>query len=68
MKNLQRLDKAQSKFLREYYFKIFGINERSHLQDAPFFGVCEQFPQDIMYVFLQGTLFCEIKYLLKTLR
>ena len=62
---LQRLEKAPSKFLREYYSKIFGINERSHLQDAPFFDVCEQFPQDIMHVFLEGILAYEIKYLLR---
>ena len=65
IKNLQRLEKAPSKFLREYYFKIFGINESSHLQDAPFFDVCEQFPQDIMHVFLEGVLAYEIKYLLR---
>lgn len=62
---LQRLEKAPNKFLREYYSKLFGINERSHLEEAPFFDVCEQFPQDIMHVFLEGVLAYEFKYLLR---
>ena len=62
---LKRLEKAPNKFLREYYSKLFGINERSHLKEAPFFDVCEQFPQDIMHVFLEGVLAYELKYLLR---
>ena len=62
---LQRLENAPSKFLREYYSKIFGVNQRSILQDAPFFDVCQQFPQDIMHVFLEGILAHELKYLLR---
>ena len=62
---LKRLEKAPNKFLREYYSKLFGINERSHLEEAPFFDVCEQFPQDIMHVFLEGVLAYKLKYLLR---
>lgn len=62
---LQRLESAPSQFLREYYSKIFGVNQRSILQDAPFFDVCQQFPQDIMHVFLEGVLAYELKYLLR---
>ena len=62
---LKRLEKAPNKFLREYYSKLSGINERSHLEEAPFFDVCEQFPQDIMHVFLEGVLAYELKYLLR---
>lgn len=62
---LQRLEKAPNKFLKEYYSKLFGINQRSHLEEAPVFDVGEQFPQDIMHVFLEGILAYEFKYLLK---
>ena len=50
---LKQLEKAPNKFLREYYSKLFGINERSHLEEAPFFDVSEQFRQDLMHVFLK---------------
>ena len=46
---LKRLEKAPNKFFRECYSKLFGINGRSHLEEAPFFDICEQFPQDIMH-------------------
>ena len=62
---LQRLERAPNKFLKEYYLKLFGVNQRSHLEEAPFFDVCEQFPQDIMHVFSEGILAYEFKYLLK---
>ena len=62
---LKRLEKAPNKFLREYYSKLFGINQRSHLDEAPLFDVCEQFPQDIMHVFLEGIIAYELKYLLR---
>ena len=63
--HLRKLENAPSKFLRDYYSKIFGINQRSILQDSPFLDVCEQFPQDIMHVFLEGILAYELKYLLR---
>lgn len=53
-----------NKFLREYYSKLFG-NERSHLEEAPFFDVCKQFPQGIMHVFLEVVLAYELEYLLR---
>lgn len=37
---LQRLERAPNKFLKEYYLKLFGVNQRSHLEEAPFFDVC----------------------------
>jgi len=46
---LHKLENAPSKFLRDYYSKIFAVNQRSLLQDAPFLDVCQQFPQDIMH-------------------
>ncbi len=62
---LQRLEKAPNKFLRKYYSKLFGVNCRSHLGESPYFDMCEQFPQDIMHVFLEGVFSYELKYLLK---
>lgn len=63
--HLKLIENAPTKFLKEYYSKLFGVNERSGLEDAPYFDVCNQFPQDIMHVFLEGILAYEIKYLLR---
>ena len=63
--HLKWLENAPTKFLKEYYSKHFCVNERSGLEDVPYFDVCEQFPQDIMHVFLEGILAYEIKYLLR---
>ena len=62
---LKKLENALSNFLRDYYSKIFGVNQRSILQDAAFLDVCQQFLQDIMHVFLEGILAYELKYLLR---
>lgn len=62
---LQKLENAPSKFLRDYYSKIFGVNQTSILQDVPFLDVCQQFPQDIMHVFLKWIRAYELKYLLR---
>lgn len=62
---LQKLENTPSKFLRDYYSKIFGVNQTSILQDVPFLDVCQQFQQDIMHVFLKWILAYELKYLLR---
>lgn len=62
---LKLIENAPNKFLREYYSKLFGVNGRSGLEEAPYFNVCEQLPQDIMHVFLEGIISYELKYLLK---
>ena len=62
---LNLMENTPSKFLKEYYSMFFGVNGRSGLQEAPYFDVCEQLPQDIMHVFLEGVITYELKYLLR---
>ena len=61
---LKIIENAHKKFLKAYYSKLFGVNGRSHLEEAPCFNACEQLPQDIMHVFMEGVISYELKYLL----
>jgi len=63
-KQLQKLENSQSKYLASYYSKDYGINYRAKLLEAPYFDVCEQLPQDLMHVFLEGILGNHLKYFL----
>ena len=61
---LKFIENAPTKFLKEYYSMLFGVNGRSKLEEAPYFNVCQQLPQDVMHVFLEGVISYEMKYLL----
>lgn len=64
-KYLGKIENAPTQFLRTYYSKKTGITRRSKLLEAPHFDVCQQLPQDLMHVFLEGVLGYEIKYMLR---
>ena len=59
---LNLIENAPTKFFKEYYSKLFGVNGRSKLEEAPYFNVCQQLPQDVMYVFLEGGHFLRTHY------
>ncbi|XP_031549388.1 uncharacterized protein LOC116286933 [Actinia tenebrosa] len=61
--HLNKIENAPSKYLKEYYSKHFGINRRTNLINVPHFDVCEQLPQDVMHLFLEGILSYHLKYL-----
>lgn len=65
LKQLQKLENAPCSYLRTFFSKNYGVNRRSELLNAPFFDVCQQLPQDIMHVFLEGVVPYEIKLLLQ---
>ena len=56
---------TESTFLKKYFSKHYGINNRSALLDAPHFNVTKQLPQDLMHVFLEGIVSYELKFLLQ---
>lgn len=62
---LNDIENAESKFLKNFFSKNFGINTRSALRDAPHFDVTKQLPQDLMHVFLEGIVAYELKFLLQ---
>lgn len=64
---VKKIENAGSKYLREYFSKEYGINDRAKILEAPYFNVTKQLPQDIMHVFLEGILGYEIKFLFKYL-
>lgn len=63
-KQIQLIENAPSKYLKEYYSKCFGVNWRSKLLDVPDFNVTKQLPQDLMHIFLEGILSYHMKYML----
>ena len=67
---LHDIENAPSQYLKSYFSKEYGINQRSVLSDLPYFNVTQQLPQDIMHIFLEGILQYKIKllfsYLMKT--
>lgn len=48
------IENAGSKYLREYFSKEYGINNRAKIIEAPHFDVTKQLPQDIMHIFLEA--------------
>lgn len=62
---LTKIVNAPTTFLQKFYSKKAGINRRSKLLEAPDFDVCQQLPQDLMHIFLEGVLAYEIKYMLR---
>lgn len=60
---LKLIENAPTRFLK-YYSKLFGVNGRSKLEEAPYFNVCQQLPQDVMHIFLEGVISYQLKYLL----
>ena len=39
-----------------HYSKTYGINRRSALSCLQYFDICEQLPQDVMHVLLEGVV------------
>lgn len=64
---LHDIENAPSQYLKDYFCKEYGINQRSILSNLPYFNVTHQLPQDIMHIFLEGILQYEIKLLLNYL-
>ena len=64
---LQDIENAPNKYLKTYFCKEYGINQRSVLSKLPFFDVTNQLPQDIMHIFLEGILQYDMKLLLNHL-
>lgn len=62
---LNDLENTDSKFLKEFFSKNYGINGRSALHEAPHFDVTKQLPQDLMHVLLEGIAAYELKFLLR---
>ena len=48
------IEDAGSAYLRKYFSKNCGINDRATILEAPYFDVTKQSPQDIMHIFLEG--------------
>lgn len=65
-KQVYTIQNAGSKYLREYFSKEYGINNRAKIVEAPHFDVNKQLPQD-MHIFLEGILSYEMKFLFKYL-
>ncbi|XP_020909444.1 uncharacterized protein LOC110247358 [Exaiptasia diaphana] len=63
-KYLELIENAPSQYLRTYYSKKSGVTRRSKLLEADNFDVCEQLPQDLMHIFLEGILAYELKLML----
>lgn len=59
------IENAGSEYLRSFFSKQYGINDRATILEAPYFDVTKQLLQDIMHIFLEGILSYEIKYLMK---
>ena len=59
------IENAGSEYLRNFFSKQYGINDRATILEAPYFDVTKQLPQDIINIFLEGILSYEIKYLMK---
>ena len=53
---LKLIENMPTKFLKEYYSMLFGVNGRSKLEEAPYFNVCQQLPQEDMHIFLEGVI------------
>jgi len=68
-KQVYTIENAVSKYLREYFSKEYGINNREKIIEAPHFDVTKQLPQDIMHIFREGILsyMYEMKFLFKYL-
>ena len=65
--HLCSIENAPSQYLRQYFSKEYGINQRSVLCKLPYFDITKQLPQDIMHIFLEGILEYEIKLCLNYL-
>ena len=63
-KQLQKIENASSNYLASFYSKDYGINDRAEVLPAPHFDVCEQLPQDIMHIFLEGVIGDHLKHFL----
>lgn len=61
------IENAGSDYLKKYFSKEFGINDRAKIMEAPYFNVTKQLPQDVMHIFLEGIISYEMKFLLKYL-
>ena len=59
------MENAASEYLRKYFSKHYGINNRAKISEAPYFDVTQQLPQDIMHIFLEGILCYELKFFFK---
>lgn len=60
-KHLSKVENTGSGFLKAFYSKFYGINRKIKLMDAPYFDPCEQLPQDVMHVFLEGVVAYELR-------
>lgn len=59
------MENAASQYLRKYFSKHYGINNRAKISEAPYFHVTQQLPQDIMHIFLEGILCYELNFFFK---
>lgn len=64
---LSLMENAGSSYLKNYFSKEYGINDRAKITEAPYFDVTKQLPQDIMHIFLEGILCYAMKFLFKHL-
>ena len=59
------IERAPTKYMKDYLSTLYGINRRSILTEVPEFDICKCMPLDLMHVFLEGVAQYEIKEVLK---